>query len=463
MTTEPNKVTEAGRKLFGIGLGIILLVGGWVMGNNLVENVPAGYIAVIQSPISGQLTVHTEPGLKMQNFGSVTLYPRSGTFSFEQPVDPNDKSSQQHYRPSEDNSLKITFNDGGEAWVSGSIRYDYPLDAEQITVLHKMFSNHTNVLNGLIRTTVERSVYMSGPLMTSIDSFMSRRADLPKIIEDQARNGLYEVVTREITIEDEFTKERKTIRQADPVKDTAAPNGLRRQEESLLSRYGLNLSNFTVNNISYSQQVQQRVDALFNAASDIQIATLNAKKAEQDRRTAEEKGRADATIAEWRAKATTAEETENARKIAAVQTIEANRDKDVSVIAANRDREVAEQKVITADLYKREQVLRGEGDAEYKRLVMEADGALALKTDVYREVMDRWATAFENFKGNIVPAVVTGAGGQGQSNAFADMMGAMSVKALHDLSLDMSIIGSEQKNHPQNTQQTPGGKQNLVR
>ena len=124
---------------------------------------------------------------------------------------------------------------------------------------------------------------------------------------------------------------------------------------------------------------------------------------------------------------------------------------------------MAEQKVITADLYKREQVLRGEGDAEYKRLVMQADGALALKTDVYREVMDRWATAFENFKGNIVPAVVTGAGGHGQSNAFADMMGAMSVKALHDLSLDMSIIGSEQKNHPQNTQQTPGGKQNLVR
>lgn len=442
-----DMLNNGGRFLLGLVLCACLLIGVWVAVNNLVQNVPAGFICVIQSPISGELTVHTEPGLKWQNFGSVTMYPRSGTFSFEQPVDPNDDEQRRHYSPLNDDSLKVTFNDGGEAWVSGSIRYDYPLDAEQIKVLHKMFSNHPNVLNGLIRTTVERSVYMSGPLMTSIDSFMSRRADLPKVIEDQARNGLYEVVTREIVMEDEFTKERKTIKQADPVKDEKAPNGLRRQEESLLFRYGLNLSNFTVNNISYSKQVQQRVDALFNAASDIQIATLNAKKAEQDRKTAEEKGKADAATAEWRAKTAAAEETENARKIAAVQVIEANRDKEVAVVAANRDREVAEQRVITAELYKREQTLRGEGDAKYKELVMNADGALALKGEIYKHVMDRWATAFENYTGDIVPSIIAGqnTGAAQSGNSMLDMMSILNIKALRDLDLDLSIARSPKR------------------
>lgn len=371
------------------------MIGGGFSCFSLFENVPAGYICVIQSPISGDLTVYTEPGLKLQKFGRVTYYPRSGVLEFNQPIDINDAGQARYYQPSEDHSLKITFNDGGEAWISGSIRYDYPLDMEQIKTLHKMFSSHNNVMKGLIEKTVERSIYMSGPLMSSIESFMSRRAELPKLIEDQARNGLYDVVTKDIRVEDEFTKEVKTIKVAEPIKDSTAPGGLKRQEESVLSKFGMSLSNFTTNNISYSTKVQQRVDALFAAASDIQVATLNAKKAEQDKKTAEEKGKAEATAAEWKAKTLAAEETENARKIAEIQKIEAQRDKDVAIIEANKKREVAEQEKITASLYKDAQLLRADADATYKKMMMQADGTLTQKLDAYKYAVDKFAQAME--------------------------------------------------------------------
>jgi len=235
------------KKIVGILLLLIIVVGGGFSSHAMFENVPAGYICVIQSPISGELTVYTEPGLKLQKFGMVTYYPRSGVLDFNQPIEQNDAT---RYNPADDHALKVTFNDGGEAWISGSIRYDYPLDQEKMKTLHKMFSSHNNVMKGLIEKTVERSIYMSGPLMSSIESFMSRRAELPNLIEDQARNGLYDVLTKDVRVEDEFTKEVKTVKIAEPVKDSNAPGGLKRQEESVLTKFGMSLSNFTTNNIA---------------------------------------------------------------------------------------------------------------------------------------------------------------------------------------------------------------------
>ncbi len=426
------------KKIMGIILLFLIVVGGYLTLTNMWVNVPAGFICVIQSPISGELTVHTEPGLKTQFFGKVTLYPRSGVFEFNQPIDPNDPTQVRFYDPKQDDSLKITFNDGGEAWISGSIRYDYPLEVDQIKVMHKMFSSHENVKKGLIEKTVERSIYMSGPLMSSIDSFMSRRADLPKLIEDQAMNGLYNVRTRDVVIEDEFTKERKTVKQAEPIEDKNAPRGLSRQEESVLSKFGLTLSNFTTNNISYSQKVQQRVDALFAAQSDIQVATLNAKKAEQDKKTAEQKGQADAMAAEWKAKTAAAEEIAAAEKVRQMEIIKAEQKKAVAVTEANQKREVAEQEKVTAGLYKDAQILRAEGDSQYRRKVMEANGALEQKLEAYRAVNQMYADAMKNYQGAWVPQIMTGSQ-TNNGNPAVDMMNFLSIKAAKDLGLDLSV------------------------
>lgn len=58
--------------------------------------------------------------------------------------------------------------------------------------------------------------------------------------------------------------------------------------------------------------------------------------------------------------------------------------------------------------YKQEQILRGEGDGAYKRLVIEADGALAQKLETYEKVMGRFAAAIEKRKW--VPEVQMGGG-----------------------------------------------------
>jgi regulator of protease activity HflC (stomatin/prohibitin superfamily) len=445
------KITLRGnpiKKVLGWSLLVVIIIGGLVASGGLFENVPAGYICVIQSPISGELIVYTEHGLKLQKFGKVTYYPRSGIFEFRQPVDSTDKVQEKYYNVEDDRSLKIAFNDSGTAWISGSVRYDYPLSQDMITTLHKIFSSHEAVLKGLIETTVERSVYMTGPLMSSIDSAMSRKADLPAFISSQMMYGLFAVQTRDVAMEDEVTHEMRRVKIAEPIKDPKAPDGYARQEESILSKYGMVLSNLSIDNITYDQRLQQRITTVFDSQSEIQIATQNAKRAEQDKRTAILKGEADAATAEWKAKTIAAEEIAAASKVAEIQRIDAQRDKAVAELGAERDknvallaaqkaREVAEQEKITAGLYRDAQLLRADADATYKKRIIEADGALAQKIEAYVAVNKAFAEAISSYTGSWVPQIQTG--GSTGTNTALDMLNILSVKAAKDLALEMNV------------------------
>ena len=422
-----------GRKLIGLIIIGILVVLTPYLAFNLFENVQSGHIVVIQSPWSGELTVYTTEGVKWQGFGRVTTYPRAGTFEFNQPINPYSENTAEaaKYNKAEDKSFRITFNDSGEAYVSGSIRYEYPTDIEKMKEIHRMFYGHESVMLGLIEKTMERAIYMSGPLMPSIDSIMSRRSELPTIIEDQARNGLYCVVTKDQLILDEFTGEKKFIKTAEPIKNEQSPNGLMRQDASIVSKYGMSLSNLSIR-VNYHPNVQRRADALFASNSDIQIATMNAKKAEQDRRTATEQGQAIATAAEWKAKAISSERIEQGRREKEFAVLEAQKAKEVAVLDAQKQAEVAELDKKTATAYKESQIQRAEGDATYKRKLMDADGALGQRLDAYLKSTELWAHAFAAYKGDLVPRIVMGAssGSGGTAGSFMDMM---NMKAAKDL------------------------------
>ena len=64
-------------------------------------------------------------------------------------------------------------------------------------LIHTTFSSHESVVKGLIKPTVERAITLTGSMMSSIEAFMARKADLPVMIEDQAKFGLYRTKTYE--------------------------------------------------------------------------------------------------------------------------------------------------------------------------------------------------------------------------------------------------------------------------
>jgi hypothetical protein len=164
----------------GVALVVILLAFFGIAGE-LFVHVDAGERVVVQYP-TGKLAVISTPGsFNWRGFGSVERFPRSTQYWFSLR---NDEGSKN------DESIKTRFNDGATGYVSGSIRFDYPADDSTFLDLYKTYRNQDAIAQQLVGQCMTKAVYMTGPLMSSKESYSDRRNELINDIEDQAINGV---------------------------------------------------------------------------------------------------------------------------------------------------------------------------------------------------------------------------------------------------------------------------------
>ncbi len=387
-----------------IGIGFLL-----TLSSSLVEQVAADEIAVVQDPIDGDLHFYFTPGLKIQNFGTVTKYKKESQYWF---------SSQADQGGSVDQSISIRFNDGGHARMSGSVRWKVPVDEISMKKIHTMYGSHYAVEQQLIRTVIEKSVYMTGPLMSSKESYAERRNDLISFIDDQASRGVYKTRTREKKGIDPLSGKEKTISVVEMVMDTLNSE-IERQENSPLENYGISLYNLSINKIKYDETVEKQIAQQQTAIMEVQTAIAQTKQAEQAAIRAEKEGQAEAAKAKWE------QEVIKARM----------------VTEAQQKKEVAELEMQSAEYFKLEQILRGEGEGARKKLVMQADGALDKKLEAWVNVNKSYAEAMQNYQGDWVPNIVMGGetNAKGSNNAAQNFMQIMMMKTAQDLSLDLDV------------------------
>lgn len=388
------------KKILFLAIGIIGLVFLISYAGSIGEEVEAGEIVVIQKPVSGELLVYTEPGWVWQHFGKATHYKKSFQFWFTKPTE----------KDGVDNSIKVRFNDGGYANISGSVRVDLPLDKAAVLNLHTKFGSQEAIEHQLVKTVLEKSVYMTGPLMSSAESYAEKRNNLLSYIEDQATQGVYKTITRTIKTVDPISGAEKTTSVVEIVMHNNTPL---RQEKSPISETHVKLSGLALNSIDYDATVEKQIAAQQQAVMQVQTAIANAKRAEQDALTAAKQGEASAAKAKW--------------------------DQEVikAKVLTEAQQELEKQKLATqqAALYKQQQILEGEGEAAKQRLIMQANGALDQKLEAYKTVQKYWADAFSKYPGAIVPMIQTG--GSSTGNGALNFAELMSMKAAKDLALDL--------------------------
>ena len=401
MEFSPKKVIFAVVSLF------LLIVFVSITGR-LFENVDAGEIVVIQSPLKGELSVVKAPGFTWQGLGKVTHYKKSNQFWFTAPKD-GDKESVDH-------SIVARWNDGGHSNISGSVRYDLPTDDKQLIALHTRFGSQEAIEASLIKTNIEKAIYMTGPLMSSKQSSAERRNDLIFYIEDQASKGVYKTLQKDVKEPDPLTGEEKLVTKVEIQTDAGGVPS--RQEISPIAANGIKLYNISINRIIYDKSVEEQIETQQKATMQVQIAIANAKRAEQDAITAAKQGEADAAKAKWEQEVLKATAVTEAEQLLAVQELTTKK----------------------AASYKQQQILEGEGDAAKKKLVMQANGALEQKLDAWLESQKVWADAFSKYGGNVTPLIQWGGGPtpNGGNNAAMNFMEMMMMKSAKDLSLDLS-------------------------
>jgi regulator of protease activity HflC (stomatin/prohibitin superfamily) len=352
------------------------------------------------------------PGVHWQNFGTITRYKRSAQFWFSAREDEGKKT---------DDSIKVRFNDGGHGNISGSLRYTLPADPNRMLLVHQTFHSMAAIDHELIQQVVNKGVYMSGPLMSSRESYAEKRADLINYITDQIVYGVYRTEHEMVKTTDPITGQEKTVDMVKPKVREGAPNGVEREEESPIQKFGMNASNITINGIDYDPVVEAQIKQQQEAIMAVQQSIVNAKKAEQDAITTEQQGKAAAAKAKW---------DQEVEKATAVTSAE--KDKAVAVTQAQKDKDVADLALQTAKLTAQKTVTEAKADADAKRLAMQANNYFLEKLDAAKEVAIHEADA--RGAQPQVPSIVVGSGGAGASNSSQDLLGLAMIKMMQSTS-----------------------------
>ncbi len=316
------------KRILMIGAGFLLLIL-ILFSGKLVENVDNSEIVIIQSVFTGKISVYTTAGPVFQAFGTATHYKKASQFWFSKK---NDEGGDN------DDAIKIRFNDGGHGEISGSVRWYMPADEKAILKLHTDFGSQGAVEQQLIRQVVTKSVYMTGPLMSSKESSAEKRNDLLSFIEDQSINGVYRTKQEDIKVHDDLMNTDKTVTVVRIVQDK---NNLpMRQETSAVKVYGVSLQGLALNAIDYDAEVENQIKVQQQAYMQVQTAIANSKKAEQDAITTELQGKAAAAKAKWEQEVIKAQAITQAQQEKEVAALEAQ----TAILASQRVKTDADAK-----------------------------------------------------------------------------------------------------------------------
>lgn len=392
--------------------------------SSIVETVKKGSYQIKQAAVTGTMTAKMDPGLWLQLFGDIQVWPKAETFYFTADSDEGARM---------DESIEVRFNDGSMCRISGTCRIILPTDptAAINVITEQGFRSYDDLEHKLILPIVRNSLRQTANLMSARESYAEKRTDFVRWAWDQVQSGLFETKEETRKVVDplsgeEVTKTFKLIKRRD--------DGTPLHQLNPLAGSGIRLANFEIKSFVYAEKVQRQIATQQEALMAVETAIAEAKRAEQEAITAEAQGQANVKVAQYE---------EEQKKVRAV--VIAQQEKEVARIAAERQLEVAKLERSAASEQKQREILLGQGEAARKRLVLEADGALKEKLAAYRDVMARWAQAYSKRQ---VPHVVLGGGGggAGRDQATVDFNQTLQLLVAGQLGLDLSVPqGATQK------------------
>lgn len=383
------------KKIIAVIIGAIALILLCMIGK-LGEDVNNEQIVVNQFPFTGKMEYWTTPGFKWQGFGKTTTYFKTQQLWF------NEESG-------ENATIPVIFNDASNGKIYGSLRVKLPTDPKYLARIQTDYNGMDRLMNDLVRPTVVKVVYASGPLMSAFESYAEKKNDLIEYITDQLNNGVYKTMVAEQVTIDPLTDEEKLVKVASLVKDSTAPGGYRRSESSPFAYYGLEIGQVAVSKIDYEDKVNKQIEQQQQANMLVQTSKAKSIAARQESIRAEEEGKAVAMKAKW--------EQEKEKAIAVTK---AQQEFEVAAFEAKKAAEVAQK-------------IKAEGEAEAFRQRKLVEAGLSPKEKAEFDMKTKIGVA-EHLSKIKLPTYVVAGGGNGQTNA----MDAMGLKMMSDLVKQMS-------------------------
>jgi hypothetical protein len=367
---------------------IIFLPGiGSIVGRN-----HSGWYTINQTFYFGDLKPYMDPGMYMRFWGIPTKYKYSDIIYF---------SKHTEEGGTRDESIFVRFNDGGTAMVTVNVRYILSASPEDAIKIHRHFRGHDNLINTCLRPLVEESVILSAAMMSSEESYTTKRSLFSQLARDQIVNGVYLTEQRETKVKDPITGEETVTFAVVIQRDPKTKEPLRKEDP--LKLYGIQMSQFVIKEIDYEKDVVDQIQVKREALMATIKAKAEAKKAVEQRRTAEEEGLKNVSVSKY-----------GALELKETALVDAKRQLEVAVKEAEKRRDVAMLQAKQAEKELQAATLRAKAEFEVARKRLAADGAVKLKGDYYLKIVEAWTDAFQSAQRGLVPEI----GGDPSSNGI---------------------------------------------
>ncbi len=257
----------------------LILIG--VMWGGLVGHNNAQDYQVYQS-VSGNVSVIDQPGYYAKWFGTVWTVPRSTQCYYS--------ASNKEGGPGDD-SIRVTFNDGGTAQISSFVKIRLPADPEHRLLIHQDYASNVQSISDAVKAHLTNCVKSTGPMMSASENQASRKTEFNNVVESQLAAGLFDMRRTEVELNDmaqleaagvgadgkPIMRERKAkVLATEIVRDDKGKPII--TQESPLKRYGIEIIQFSVTETEYDAKTLEQ----FAAKKQSYLAAEQAKAQRQE-------------------------------------------------------------------------------------------------------------------------------------------------------------------------------------
>ena len=342
--------------------------------------------------------------------------------------------------------LNIMFLDQVDADAEATVRFSIPQDQEHFLKLAHEYRSPENLLRTALIPAFKETLQSTASLMGAEEYYSGGRSGFNSEFENQMANGIY-IVKREEQLSRSNRKQKSSANAAlgeeqqdygDETKiefvvmKQVDENGIPKRKVQKFTNFGITVLDARVTDMRPNKKFVERMQLKQKASADRAIAREQRIQEEEQRLLAIAKGERE--VAERQAKA----------KVEQIQhTTEAETEKQLAITGAEKLKEQAEIAKETAQIELEKARIEAEtqrtlADAEayQKKVILQADNALAQKLQAEVEIQKLWAEAFAKRQ---VPTNVFGGNGSGgapvgsdaETKAFMQMLTLDAAKRLN--------------------------------
>lgn len=443
----PPVIKLLSKSLVGATAALLALI--FVLSRSVFYAEP-GYVYHVRT-ILGAEHVVSDVGYQFFFFGRWNAWKRSLTV--QAVTGGSDVMDYAEVENSEDSAAlppqNIMFLDQVDANAQATVRFLIPTDEVAFTRLAHEYRTPENLLRTALIPAFKETLQANASLMSAEEYYSGGRTEFNNEFENQMTNGIY-VVRREEenlaqlrrqkgtanvalgTEQEDFGDETRVSFVVNKVRDSDGQPLRKRQK---FVDYGITVVDARITQMNPNQRFVERMQLKQKASADRAIAREQRIQEEEQRLLAISRGERE--VAERQAKA----------KVEQIQaTTEADTQKQLAITEAeklqaqaNIQRETAKINLEKAEIEAQTLRTLAEAEAYQKKVILQADNALAQKLDAEIQIQRIWA---ESFAKRAVPQYVFGANGNtptGSDSEARMFMQMLTMDAAKRLSYDRDL------------------------